>query len=199
MNGRAFPPLAALLLLPAALGGCGRHAASPPPLAGAAIGGPFRLVDQDGRTVTDRSFAGRWRIVYFGYTYCPDVCPTTLQTLMRARAIFAAKAPARAAWLVPIFISVDPARDTPAVMKQYVAAFGPGLVGLTGSDAEITKVAREYGVDYQHEAPAPGATGYLVDHSSQAVLFGPDGAPIALLPTDLGADATAAQIAAWVR
>ena len=196
MNGRVL----LLSLALASLAGCGtKQPDQPPPLAGARLGGPFRLTDQEGRAVTERSFAGKWRIVYFGYTFCPDVCPTTLQTMMRARAIFAARAPERAARIVPIFISVDPARDTPAVMKQYVAAFGSGLIGLTGGEAEIARVARAYGADYQRADKAAGASGYLVDHSSQAILFGPEGAPIALLPTDKGADATADELDRWVR
>lgn len=196
MNARCF--LAAATVATALmLAGCGadRHAA--PPLAGAAIGGPFRLIDQDGRPASDREFAGRWRIMYFGYTFCPDICPTTLQTLMKARAAFDAAHPELAARLVPIFVSVDPARDTPAVMKQYVAAFGPGLIGLTGGDAAIAAVAREYAVSYQREAGTV-ASGYLVQHSSLPMLFDPDGKPIALLPTDAGAAAVTAELERWI-
>lgn len=196
MNARTFAFAAALALL--ALGGCHRGASiDKAPLAGAAIGGPFTLVDQDGRTVTDRDFAGRYRAIYFGYTYCPDVCPTTLQSLMAGYRKFAGRGTDPR--LVPIFISVDPARDTPAVLKPYVAAFGPDLVGLTGTPAEIARVAKAYGTYFKAQPPAKGASGYLVDHSSQAMLFGPDGKPIAILPTEQGPDAVATELDKWVR
>jgi protein SCO1/2 len=172
---------------------------SQPPLEGAAIGGPFALVDQDGHAVTDKDFAGRYRAIYFGYSFCPDVCPTTLQVLMQGYHAFAKDSPDAAAKLVPIFISVDPARDTPAVLKQYVAAFGPELKGLTGSEQEIAKVAKEYAVSYSKQPPAKGASGYLMNHSSVVILFGPDGKPIAMVPTDQGAKAVADTLAQWVR
>lgn len=180
----------------AAISGC-RQAAEPP-LAGARIGGPFALVDQDGRTVTDRDFAGKWRAVYFGYTYCPDVCPTDVQTLMQAYRGFAEASPALAAKLRPIFITVDPARDTPAVLKQFVDAFGTGLTGLTGSDAQIADVAKRYGVSFK-KRPPEGTGGYLVDHLRTTVLFDPNGAPIALLPTDQGKDAVVNELDRWIR
>ncbi len=191
--------LAALALL-AVLAACGQRAdPGPPPLAGAAIGGPFSLIDQDGRAVTDRAYAGRYRMIYFGYTFCPDVCPTTLAKLMQGLRGFAAKSPALAGRIVPIFITVDPDRDTPAVLKQYVAAFGPGLTGLTGTPAQIASLAKAYGVYFKKQPAAAGASGYLMDHSSQAILFGPDGQPIVILPADEGADAVAATLAQWVR
>ena len=131
--------VAALLL---GLAACTSQPAGEPPLAGARIGGPFTLTDQNGRQVSDTAFAGKYRMVYFGYTFCPDVCPTALQHLMQGLKAFTADAPAEAAKIQPIFITVDPARDTPAVMKQYVAAFDPRLIGLTGSEAEIAAVAK---------------------------------------------------------
>src|SRR6185369_14158786 len=101
------------------------------PLKGARIGGPFALVDQNGRTVRDSDFAGRYRLVYFGYSYCPDVCPTDLQSIGQAMRQFEKSDPGRAAEVQPIFITVDPERDTPPVLKAYVAAFHPRLIGLT--------------------------------------------------------------------
>lgn len=196
MNARLRLAGMALLLTAAA---CGRTPPGPPPLAGAALGGPFAMTDQNGRATTDRSFAGRYRAIYFGYTFCPDVCPTTLQTMMAGYHQFAQDHRDAAARLAPIFVSVDPARDTPAVMKPYVAAFGPELIGLSGSAAETARVAKEYGVYYKREAAPSGASGYLVDHASQAMLFGPDGAPIALIPTDQGPDAVARTFAEWIR
>ncbi len=183
---------------PLVLSACDKAGGSgAPPLEGAAIGGPFTLVDQNGKTVSDSDFAGRYRLVYFGYTYCPDVCPTDLQKLMRGLKDFEGSAPALAAKVQPIFISVDPQRDTPPVLKQYVAAFHPRLIGLTGKPDVIADVAKRYGIYFQREK-GKGGDDYLVDHSTQAVLFGPDGKPIAMLPQDQGDKAVAAELAKWV-
>ncbi len=197
-NGRRFGLAAALALM--ALGSACQRAPDPgtPPLAGARIGGPFALIDQDGRRVTDRSLAGRYRLIYFGYTYCPDVCPTGLQNLAKGLKAFEAADPARAARIQPIFVTIDPARDTPAVLKTYVSAFHPRLIGLTGSEAAIAEVAKRYAVFYQRKQEA-GASGYLMDHSSQAMLFGPAGEPIALVPQDRPAAEVAETLAQWVR
>ncbi len=194
-----FACVAAALLAASTASGCHRGATGQPPLAGAALGGPFALVDQDGKPVTDRDFAGRYRAVYFGYSFCPDVCPTTLQALMQGFHAFAAADPVDAGKVTPIFVTIDPARDTPGVLKQYVSAFGPELKGLTGSPAAIATAAKEYGVYYKKQTAAAGASGYLMDHMSQAILFGPDGKPIVLIPTDQGAKAVTDTLAQWVR
>jgi protein SCO1/2 len=199
MNESARPRLAALLALLAAflLGGCQRHAEGPP-LQGATMGGPFTLTRQDGRRVRDSDFAGKYRLIYFGYTFCPDVCPTDLQTIGAGLRRFEAEDPERGARVQPIFITVDPARDTPEVLRAYVANFHPRLIGLTGSEAEIARVARAYGVYSERGEPAAGG-GYLVDHSRMAVLYGPDGRPIAILPHDRGPEGIAAELDRWVR
>ncbi len=198
MNARiAF--VAAILLAALPLAGCHRQPAEQPPLAGAALGGPFALIDQDGKPVTDKDFSGRYRAVYFGYSFCPDVCPTTLQALMQGYHAFASADAKDAGKLVPIFVTIDPDRDTPAVLKRYVSAFGPELRGLTGSPAAIAAAAKGYGVYYKKEPAANGASGYLMDHSSQAILFGPDGKPIALIPTDQGAKAVTDTLTQWVQ
>lgn len=168
------------------------------PLAGARIGGPFTLTNQDGQRVTDKDFAGKYRIVYFGYSYCPDVCPVDLQLLMQGLRLFERQDAAAAAKVQPIFITVDPARDTPEVLKTYVAAFHPRLVGLTGSEQEIAAAAKAYAV-YYRKAENAGASEYLMDHSRQTYLMGPDGKPIALLPQDETPQAVAAELARWVR
>lgn len=167
------------------------------PLAGARIGGPFALTDQDGKRVTDKDYAGKYRIVYFGYSYCPDICPVDLQLLMQGLRLFEKQNAAAAAKVQPILITVDPARDTPTVLKSYVAAFHPRLVGLTGSDEEIAKVAKAYAV-YYRKAENAGASEYLMDHSRQTYLMGPDDKPIALLPQDETPQAVAAELARWV-
>jgi protein SCO1/2 len=189
---RLFP-----ILLGLALAACSSQPAEPP-LKGARIGGPFALVDQDGRAVTDRDFAGRYRLVYFGFTHCPDVCPTDLAAIAQALRKFEGQDPARAARLQPIFISVDPERDTPAVVKEYVAAFHPRLVGLTGTPAQVAQVEKRFAVYASKGATQPGG-GYGVDHSRVALLMGPDGAPIALLPQDSGVDGILAEFDRWVR
>ncbi len=168
-----------------------------PPLEGAAIGGPFTLIDQDGRTVTDRDYAGRYRIMYFGFTHCPDVCPTDLAVIGQALRRFERSDPERAARVTPIFVTVDPERDTPAVIKDYVAAFHPRLVGLTGTPQQVAETIRRYGAYGAKEAPEKG--GYNVNHSRLAELIGPKGEPIALLPYEKGAEAVAAELDRWVR
>src|SRR3954469_23472523 len=121
------------------------------PLQGAKIGGPFTLIDQNGKKVTDRDFAGKYRIMYFGYTFCPDVCPTDAQNIGAGLRVLEKSDPALAARIVPIFVSVDPARDTPAVLKAFVGAFHPRMVGLTGSPEAIDAVAKEFAVYYQKQ------------------------------------------------
>ena len=192
---RPFPLLALLLAL--VLAAC---SSSPPPgpLAGATMGGPFTLTDQNGRQVSDRDFAGRYRLIYFGYTFCPDVCPVDMQVIGAGLRRFEGEDAARAAKVQPIFISVDPARDTPAVLRQFVAAFHPRLLGLTGSEAEIARVAHAYRIYYQRGEPSPNG-GYMVNHTRMAVLYGPEGQPIAIIPTDQGPEAVATELGKWVR
>lgn len=186
------------LVLLATLTACSSAAPGDPPLAGAKIGGAFALTDQDGKPASDRTFAGKYRIMYFGYTYCPDVCPTTAQTIGAAMRALDKSDPAISARVVPIFVTVDPERDTPKVVKEFVAAFYPRFVGLTGSPAAIDRVKAAYGVFSSKGKPTPNG-GYLVEHSNAAYLMDPDNKPIALLPTDQGAAATADEIKRWVR
>lgn len=154
------------------------------PLEGARIGGDFTLVDQDGKPVRWADFAGKYRTVYFGYTYCPDVCPVDLQKIIAGLRLFEKEAPERAAKVQPIFITVDPERDTPAVLKPWVSAFHPRLVGLTGTPEELAAVTRAFAVVSSKEGDAKAAKDYLVSHSRTPYLFGPDGKPIALVPVD---------------
>ena len=207
MNRRAMDPksplhtrLAALLKILAgaalfALASC--TGGEPAPLEGAAIGGDFTLIDKTGKTVRAADFAGRYRTLYFGYTFCPDVCPIDVQVLMQGFHLFAKEHPELAAKVAPLFITVDPARDTPQVVGQFAAHFGKELIGLTGSEAQIARVAKSFAVYYKKsEGAAPGA--YLMDHSRAAYLMGPEGQPIALLPVDKDAKAVSAELAKWV-
>jgi len=140
-----------------------------PARAPVSIGGDFTLVDQNGTTRHDSDFRGKLMLVYFGYTYCPDVCPTTLATMSQALE----KLGARAAAVTPIFITVDPARDTPAQMKLYIQSFDPRFVALTGSAARIELAAAEYRVYYRKGAVEDGQ--YTMDHSSVIYLMARDG------------------------
>ena len=144
------------------------------------IGGPFTLQDGDGRTVSDRDFRGRWMLVYFGYTFCPDVCPTTLNQVAEAMDKLGPKADG----VAPVFITVDPARDTPSVVKQYAAAFTPRLVGLTGTPDAIAAVAREYRVYYAVHRTGAGPGDYTMDHSSILYLVDPAGRFVAPIRAD---------------
>ncbi len=154
----------------------------------AEIGGPFALTDQDGRTRTEADFRGRFMLVYFGYSYCPDVCPTTLAMASAALAKLGAKAPR----IVPVFITIDPARDKPAVLKTYLASFGKDFVGLTGDKKNVESVARRYHV-YFVKRPLPGGT-YAMDHSSVLYLMGPDGRFVTYYEDEIGPDKLAADL-----
>ncbi len=162
--------------------------------AGITVGGPFTLINGDGKPVTDRDFRGKYMLVYFGYTLCPDVCPTTLSAVGDALDKMGAKANE----IRPLFITVDPQRDTPALVKQFAAAFGPRIIGLTGSPAQIAAVAKAYRVYYAKHRTGPGPDDYTMDHSSVLYLMGPDGRFIAPIPADLAPDAMAASLSKLV-
>lgn len=189
--------LIAAALAGAALSACGRAPAEAPPLAGATMGGAFSLVDQRGVRRTERSFEGQYRLVYFGFTFCPDVCPVDLQVITQGMRALEKSDPATAARVTPIFITVDPARDTPAELAKYAANFHPRLVALTGTEAEIATVAKRYGVAFAKQPAGPDGA-YSVDHSRMAVLYDPAGAPIAIIPHDEGPAALAAALQKWM-
>jgi len=185
------------LLVALLLTGCAQRGEAPP-LAGASMGGRFTLTDQNGRRVSDTDFAGKYRLVYFGFTFCPDVCPVDLQAIGAGLRRFEAADAGRAARVQPVFITVDPARDTPQALRAFVANFHPRLIGLTGSEVEIAQVARAYRIFYERREAGPGG-GYNVNHTRMAVLYGPDGAPVAIVPHDRGPDGVAAELERWVR
>jgi protein SCO1/2 len=155
------------------------------------IGGPFTLVDQSGKTVTAASFRGRWMLVYFGYTYCPDVCPTELQAIAAA----IDKLGPDGSQLVPVFVTVDPERDTPAALADYIKLFDDRIVGLTGTPEQIALITREYHVYYAKVVPK-GSDTYLMDHSSFLYLMAPDGSFRSLIRPGDDADQIASAIEA---
>jgi protein SCO1/2 len=161
---------------------------------GLALGGPFALIDEAGRPVTEADFGGRWLLLYFGYTFCPDVCPTELGTV--AAAIDALGADAER--VVPVFITIDPERDQPALIADYVARFHPRLRGLTGSPQQIAEAARRYRVYYAKTRRAEAAD-YLMDHSSFIYLVGPDARVRALFRPETAPEAIAGTVAAHLR
>jgi len=138
-------------------------------LLASAIGGPFRLVDQDGKTVTDADLKGKWSLVYFGYTHCPDACPTALNDIAIA---LDELGPKRSA-VRPVFITVDPERDTPEVLKAYVTAFDAPILALTGTPEEVAQAAKGYRVYYAKHPEAGGD--YSMDHSSVIYVMDPEG------------------------
>jgi len=138
-------------------------------LLASAIGGPFRLVDQNGKTVTDADLKGKWSLIYFGYTHCPDACPTALNDIAIA---LDELGPKRAA-VRPVFITVDPERDTPEVLKAYVTAFDAPILALTGTPEEVAQAAKGYRVYYAKHPEAGGD--YSMDHSSVIYVMDPQG------------------------
>ena len=155
------------------------------------VGGPFELVDGDGRKVTEQDFEGRHMLVYFGYTFCPDVCPTTL---LNASAALDEIGPALSSKVRLVFISIDPERDTPEVVKEYAGHFHPGTAGLTGTPEQVAAAARAWRIYYRKAAPEEDGS-YLVDHSSILFLMDGDGRYV----THFGHEATAADMASALK
>jgi cytochrome oxidase Cu insertion factor (SCO1/SenC/PrrC family) len=160
---------------------------------GMSLGGPFSLTDQSGKAVTERDYAGRWMLVYFGYSFCPDVCPTELGTMAAA---LDAMGPAGEA-VVPALISVDPQRDTPEHLADYVSRFHPRMQGLTGTPEQVADAARRYRV-YYAKVQRPEMTDYLMDHSSFIYLVGPDSKVRSLFRPEQTPEAIAAAVAAQI-
>jgi protein SCO1/2 len=148
------------------------------------IGGPFTLTAPDGTTVTDQTYRGKWLLVYFGYTFCPNTCPMTLNEIATALE----KLGADAAELKPLFITVDPQRDTGEVLEQYTQSFDPRIVCLTGSSEQIAAVAKEYGAYWAAHKTGPGAEDYVMDHSSYLYVMDPDGKFVHAFDADTPSD-----------
>src|SRR6516165_11734381 len=159
----------------------------PPARAGKSevtIGGPFTLSTPDGTTVTDRIYRGKWLLVYFGYTFCPSSCPTTL---LAVSMVLEGLGP-DAAQVRPLFITVDPERDTPKVMRQYIESFDPRIVGLTGTPQQIAAAAHEYGAYYVRHSTGSGPDDYVMDHSTYLYLMDPRGKFVRAIDPDISSD-----------
>jgi protein SCO1/2 len=156
---------------------------------GGDVGGPFQLVDQDGRARDQSLLNGKYSVVFFGFTFCPDVCPTMLQTLGAAQDRLGTKAKK----LQIVFVSVDPERDTPAVLKTYMtnAGFPKGVTALTGTPEQVARAAKAYRVYYAKSGEGPD---YAMDHSTAAYLMDPNGRFVKVIPAGLSPDDMADQI-----
>ncbi len=179
--------LAALVMIPGA-----RELVVPKQLSvgQALVGGPFSLVDHTGKRVTEADFLGRSTLILFGFTYCPDICPSGLQVMSAALD----QAGAKAEKVVPVFISVDHERDTPEQLAKYVASFHPRLVGLTGSREEIASAARAYRVYFKKTEDPKSTAGFTYDHSALIYLMGPDGRYMTHFSHAAGPDQIAARL-----
>jgi protein SCO1 len=164
------------------------------PLAGR-FGGAFALIAPDARPVTDSVLHGRFVLITFGYTHCPDVCPTDLATMGQAIDALGK----RGDMVQPVFVTVDPARDTPDVLAAYASSFHPRLLALSGSEAQVAAAARAYKVHRRKVLTSPGQTqDYLVDHSSLMYLMGPDGGFVTLFPANTPVDRMVAALKTYL-
>lgn len=204
MNRDTMPRFTSALPIAVLLAACQGSAPPPGPspdgvdLRGAPIGGPFTLTGETGQPVRWDSFRGRYRILYFGYAYCPDICPTDLQRAMAGLKQFERASPGLGAQIQPLFVSVDPERDTPAVLTEFTANFHPRLIGMTGEPETLKQVAKTFATSFSKGEVQPGG-GYLMNHQGLTYLFDPQGKPLGTLPTDKGPEAVAAELARWVR
>lgn len=147
---------------------------------GVSIGGSFSLINSEGEMVTDQDFRGTYTLIYFGYTFCPDVCPTELSSMAAALDILSQTDPGAEQQVTPVFVTIDPVRDTQEVVGSYAAAFYPRMVGLTGSEAQVDEAARKFRVFYS-KGEDEGDGFYLMNHSSFTYLIGPDGSFLTMI------------------
>jgi len=185
--GLGIGALSALVAFPGLLGQRAPNSAS---VGRALVGGPFSLVDHTGKRVTDKDFRGKHMLVLFGFTFCPDVCPSGLQVISAALDKLGSKADK----VVPVFVTLDPERDTPPVLAAYVPSFHSRLVGLTGTPDEISAVAKAYRVYYKKVRDEKSASAYTIDHSALIYLMGPDGSYVAHFTHSTGVDQLAERL-----
>lgn len=158
------------------------------PLIAPGIGGQFTLINQDGKTVTEKDFVGKYLFIYFGFTSCPAICPTELQKMSE---VYNALPKPWQERIQPLFITIDPERDTPKVLKNYVGLFMPKLIGLTGSQTQIDTIKKAYKV---YGAKVPEGDTYTMDHSSFIYFMGMNQQPLAMFKMSDTADKIAKQI-----
>ncbi|MDX2157758.1 MAG: SCO family protein [Hyphomicrobiaceae bacterium] len=182
--------LIALLAIPAARERLLGVVPQPLSVGQALVGGPFSLVDQHGKRVTERDFLGKYMLVMFGFTYCPDICPSGLQVITAALD----QAGPNAERIVPVFISVDHERDTPAQLAQYAPSFHARLVALSGTAENVAAAARAYRVYYKKVADPKSSAGFTYDHSALIYLMGPDGKYVTHFSHAAGPDTIAARL-----
>lgn len=161
--------------------------AEPPPVAGLAIGGPFSLTDHTGRAVTEKTWDGQHKLIYFGFTYCPAICPTELQKISRVIKAMEKKKPELAKTIQPLFITIDPERDTVPIMKDYVSLFHPRLIGLTGTKPQTDFITNAYKV-FARKAVTEDQQDYTMDHSSYIYLMSPQNQLTSIYRIDDDAD-----------
>jgi protein SCO1/2 len=168
--------------------GCLRSGYTEAGQAPVVLGGPFRLIDHTGATVTDETYRGKWLMMFFGFTHCPDICPTTLSKIANVMELLGQDA----AKVQPLFVTVDPERDTVEVLRAYIAAFDTPIVGLTGSAEQIATVAESYGVISQRSG---NGADHTIGHSTPIYLIDPNGIYITILDPDISPQ----EMAAWLR
>lgn len=157
------------------------------PVAGLALGGPFSLTDHTGKAVTEKDYAGQYQIIYFGFTFCPAICPTELQKVSQVMKALEKNETALAEKVQPLFITIDPERDTVEVMRDYVSLFHPKLVGLTGTQPQIDFVTKAYRI-FARKVDDPEQNDYTMDHSSYLYLMGPENNLLGIYRMDDDAD-----------
>lgn len=208
MNHYAKPSrFRAALLFPFAclaltLSACGDAPIGPSPdgvdLRGSSLGGEFTLTANSGERVSWSDFDGQYRMIYFGFTSCPDICPTDVQRFSQGLSQFEEANPELAGKVQPIFVSVDPERDTVEVVDEFVNSFHPRLIGFTGTEEEIEAAKATFGASSSKQ-PKDENGWYNVSHSNLTYLFAPDGSPLGVIPTDKMAAGVAAELERWVR
>ncbi|GMN03798.1 SCO family protein [Erythrobacter sp. MTPC3] len=167
-------------------------------LRGSSLGGEFELTSHTGETVKWSDFDGQYRMIYFGFTSCPAICPTDVQRATRGLMAFEEAHPELAGKVQPIFVSIDPDRDTPDALNQFVSAFHPRLIGLTGSQEEVDAVIAKFGGSAE-KLPAQENGWYDMQHTNFTYLFAPDGSPLGIIPTDKRVKGVTAELERWIR
>jgi len=191
-------PLLFALSLAACDGGASQAPVEDAPLYDSALTGEYDLVDSNGAQVTGADFAGKYQLIYFGYAYCPDVCPFDMTRMIAGYRQFSEEHPDLADDVQPIFITIDPERDTPEMVGEYTSAFSDKLIGLTGTPEQIEAAASAFFAHYQ-KLGEEGESDYLMDHSRAGYLVDREGEPMALIPVEQSAEAVAAELEKWVR